>query len=860
MMQMMRFLTSFLMRRASWVLVTALLVTAVSAYYTARLYMNLRTDFEELLPTGARSVQDLAAVKDRMEATQNLGVLVFSDHPEVSKRFITDLSEAISRELPDLASHVEYRIDGEMRFFERRRALLMDITDLRRIRDYVRDRLSYEEEIRNPLNIFSGVEIPVPSFDRGALVSKYSARVSDYAKFKDGFYATPDGKIRVALVYLSGSAVGIDQALKLKAGIEGIVDRLDPQRYAPDLEVKYTGDVQNLIEERSALITDLGISTVVVSLLVVGVLLFYFKSLWATVALGASLWMGTLWTFGVSYFAVGYLNANSAFLGSIVLGNGINFGIVMLALYLEERKRFPHERALRRAMRGSMAGTMAAALAAGLAYGSLGLTSFRGFKQFGVIGLIGMALCWIASYTVLPAMLTWIDRRRSLAPRPRASAQGESHGWARRVARLSTGYPRAVLASGALVTVLLAVMAARQQGSWLETDTSQLRDRRSLTEGSGYLSKHLDEIFGRYLSPLVILPHTHEQTRALAREYKALQERQGSLSLISNVYSIHDFVPSLEDQRRKIAILREIQSMLPPRILRRISPEDARIVRDTITPESLRPYGVEDLPPMIRARFREKDGSVGKPVLVEPVFDPATLSDFANQKRLIEEVRAVAHRVDPGAAVVGQLPLTMDMIASISTDGPKATLFAFVAILVLSLVLFRRPAVILQAILPLCLGVAWMVLAARAAGLKINFLNFIALPIAFNIGVDYGVNLLSRIRQEGARRIVDIVATTGSAVALASATTVIGYSSLLMAGNQGFVSFGRLAVLGELTSLAASVLMLPAFLQWQAQRRERAAALSAGQGVSLGEAGDDRSNGPGLGREISPEERHRRQA
>src|SRR6476469_1543682 len=117
--------------------------------------------------------------------------------------------------------------------------------------------------------------------------------------------------------------------------------------------------------------------------------------------------MGVFSTFGLSYFAVGYLNANSAFLGSIVIGNGINCGIIHLARYLEERRRGrSNSRAVYSSIVHTATSTWTAAGAAGLAYGSLILTDFRGFRQFGIIGLIGMVLCWISAFTLLPAYLT----------------------------------------------------------------------------------------------------------------------------------------------------------------------------------------------------------------------------------------------------------------------------------------------------------------------------------------------------------------------------------------------------------------------------------------------------------------------
>src|SRR5262249_61489048 len=92
---------------------------------------------------------------------------------------------------------------------------------------------------------------------------------------------------------------------------------------------------------------------------------------------------------------VGHLNANPAFLGSIVVGNGINVPIIIVARYLEERRGgLPVEVAIHVGLRRTLAATFIAAFAAGLAYLSLALTNFRGFKDFGIIGGRRKALFW----------------------------------------------------------------------------------------------------------------------------------------------------------------------------------------------------------------------------------------------------------------------------------------------------------------------------------------------------------------------------------------------------------------------------------------------------------------------------------
>jgi predicted RND superfamily exporter protein len=108
------------------------------------------------------------------------------------------------------------------------------------------------------------------------------------------------------------------------------------------------------------------------------------------------------------------------------------------------------------------------------------------------------------------------------------------------------------------------------------------------------------------------------------------------------------------------------------------------------------------------------------------------------------------------------------------------------------------------------LGVALMLGVGAWLGQRLNFTNFIALPITFGIAADYSINVLKRAQSSGNPR--DAVAYTGGAVALCSATTVIGFGSLLVAQNGALFSFGELAVTGELTCLATAVLVVPAYL------------------------------------------------
>jgi predicted RND superfamily exporter protein len=126
--------------------------------------------------------------------------------------------------------------------------------------------------------------------------------------------------------------------------------------------------------------------------------------------------------------------------------------------------------------------------------------------------------------------------------------------------------------------------------------------------------------------------------------------------------------------------------------------------------------------------------------------------------------------------------------------------------------IFRRePSRALLSLLTMVV-VAFSSMAAMVAlGIKVNLLNFAALPITIGVGSDYVVNLF------GAMRSLRVGAATacakmGGAILLCSFTTVIGYLSLVLAHSGALRSFGWAAVLGELIAVLTVLLVLPVFM------------------------------------------------
>ena len=237
-------------------------------------------------------------------------------------------------------------------------------------------------------------------------------------------------------------------------------------------------------------------------------------------------------------------------------------------------------------------------------------------------------------------------------------------------------------------------------------------------------------------------------------------------------------------------------------------------------PKTLEPIGIEELPEQVARPFMERDGTRGRVVYLVPkkgrsVYDATYVDIFAASFR---EVKLPNGEVIRGS---GDPVIFSDMFQSVREDAPKAVAVSLLGTFLVLVIAFRAGAAAWLSLSALGLGIAWLVAILALAGIKLNFLNFVALPISIGVGSDYVVNVMKRRQLEGGEDFRRLMVETGGAVVLCSLTTTVGYLSLLLSINGAVSSFGLAAALGEVTTLLAAMLVLPAALFWLAQSRSK---------------------------------------
>ena len=91
-------------------------------------------------------------------------------------------------------------------------------------------------------------------------------------------------------------------------------------------------------------------------------------------------------------------------------------------------------------------------------------------------------------------------------------------------------------------------------------------------------------------------------------------------------------------------------------------------------------------------------------------------------------------------------------------------------------------------------------------------MNAIVLPSMLGLSVDGGVHLYHRIQERGISELGAIMRGTGSAVAICTLTSLLGFAGMLLADHPGLRSIGLLALIGLLGGLFGALVILPALV------------------------------------------------
>jgi predicted RND superfamily exporter protein len=788
----------WLTRHSRAVFVGALIAVAAAAYLVIW-HLPLYSDLSCLLPGDAPSVKGAEALARRMPSKDVMLMVLRAADPklrEAAGRAAVSGMRAIDKSLIERVD----ADDADVREFVRaHRHLFVPLEELRAARAALDQQIEQAKLRLNPLLVSS----QEGSADRAPALERLRAKRREAeAALARSAYVSADGKTQVIVIRTAFVATDVASDARLMAELDAIGARIRAAH--PGVELGFAGGPAVTLAEHGALVHGIVLSSLITALLVALVVYAYFRRVRLLALLAINIIVGTLLALGTAALTVGHLNAATAFLGAIIAGNGVNYGILLVSRYLEERRASAPEQAMATAISASLIPTLVASIGAAIAFGALAATEFRGFADFARIGGAGMLVCWITSFVLLPVLVLRFAPSGN-APSPLFGRIVVRVFAVRRPAVAGAIAGAVVLASGAVVWRFIA-------DDPYEYDLTQLRSEAPDAVASRAWMRASNEAVGRGLAGLggqtFLALDRADQVPAVV---DALRARAARDPIVGRVSSILDVVP--RDQEARLAELAQLRGSID--LILQFAPSltpEQRAQRAELAalrpPDELHAITAADLPPSIASRLTEKSGDIGLVVAVRPGgdFDEYDGRDLI---RFAASVRDVKLPDGETVSAVGAGVLFADVLLQIQEDGPLVTWIAAIGIALMVIVVVGRSRRAAAALGATFAGSLVMVAVCAIGGLRITFLDFVALPITLGLGVDYAINVAARAAEDDP---VVALRSTGGAVLLCSLTTMIGYLSLFASDNLAIRGFGVASLIGEITCMAAAFVIVPAVI------------------------------------------------
>ncbi|HNA79787.1 MAG: MMPL family transporter [Turneriella sp.] len=808
------------------ILLGVLAVSIVASFFTVKLFQDVRTDFATLLPENDRSVVHVKEATERTGGVGNIFVSIYSPDFEANKKFAQAYAALLEKYPKDLVKFFDYNTRDTEQFFKDRLFYYLGTEELKELRSTLRKRLE-----KTRLSAF-GMDLEESNPD--AQLKKVLKKIFDKYKGenpfgfnKEGYFTDKTGENVAMIIRPTGDAADQKFSEAVVSRLQADIAKLDPKKFHPQMEVGLAGTYVALLQNFASIIQDTVETAALTIFLVLGSIYLYYRSLRMVLMLCAGVLVGILLTFAVTYFRIGYLNQQTAFLASIIVGNGINFGLILMARYLEERGHgTSFRRSYNRAIFYTISATFMAAFATSISYSILSVTTFRGFSQFGFIGGIGMVLCWAALTLIIPCFLVLFERwRPQKVSKIHKFIQRDN---ARKLAQV-IHRNRKPLTWILYVLVPIAIAGTIIYASKDRFEYSLKKLSIKVSEGPGseqYFMRRVDTILGNGSNASMLIAHDREDAHRTAQALEkkiADAKAAGKPLFISSVRWLDQFYP--QDQQEKLAVIKDLRRLFLPKYLSMLSPQEREWGQVALKALKAEPFKTEELPEMVLRLFREVDGKIGRVVFVAASQD-AVLSNILDIIQIGKEIGSSVTLAPGKTLEKGQVlfasesMIFIDILANVSSEGPIVTLICFLAVGGLIWSGFRKLKEFLIVYTFLSLGMFAFIATLQFFEVKLNFFNFITIPITIGIGVDYAINIYYRYKADHERSITDAVASTGSAVFLCSWTTIIGYGTMLWAKNQAMASFGLMAVIGEVSCLAFAMVFMPAWLGMREDRRK----------------------------------------
>jgi hypothetical protein len=845
-------------RRYRLVFLVSLLVVATAAGLITRLHFD--TDILNLLPKHDPKIQHFLEAMERFGGVDYLLVVVRvpEDEPPEPYELLVDRLGKRLEAVPEIGG-VDYVIGAPEELIERiypKAVLFLDDEG----REELAERVSpagIEARVRElrrfvttPQSLALEDLIKIDPFGLAEiLLGRLEATRGDLAvDWTSGYYLSQDHRLLLLLAQPIKPPQDTEFDVQLVDAVQAEVDAVLGDwseivdggagfgfgEAPPAPELALGGSYLTALDDYKLIRGDMVRNIVTSTALVLALFLLAFRRLGPLLYAITPLACGLVLTFGFAAITVGTLSSATSGTAALLIGLGIDFVIVSYGRYVEERRRGSDmEAALATMAATSGRAVVVGAVTTAATFFAFLVTDFTGLRQMGFLTGTGILFCMLSVLFQLPALVAWGERRHQRREtRPNLYLHSFGTG---PLMRFAIHRPRTCLVIGALLTVAAGGAAL---GLEFEEGMKTMRPEKGNRgiEVGEEVARHFDSGFDAMM--LMIKGRTLDDVFERSEAAVVGARRLADDGVILGYSGLTTLMPSPRRQRRAIEwlergvtsgrldmsrITADLHAALAEEGLR-VEPfahglelfDQALSVEEPIAPDVL---AAEPETAKLLHRYlqRAEDG--------ESWVSVVYLYPAHNRWRRAPPPQAVelAEELGPDVVLTGPNVINQRMRQRVRRDAVVAAILGFLLVALLLWLDFGSLRDALLSLVPLLIGLVWMLGAMDAVGLQMNFMNVFVTTMIIGIGVDYGVHAVHRYREANDQGHGDLgrgLVETGKAIVVASLSTVVGFGSLATSRYPGLQSTGIVAVLGALATALVAITLLPAYLALREQRSE----------------------------------------
>ena len=751
----MRSLATLLVRKPRTVLLIFTIITVIIGIFAQNLYME--SDLSGFLPPDTPELKDWDKIVEDFHVGSTILIYVEAGH---MKNGIKD---------PDVMKEID-RVCSNPRLdiYENDEGIRDGILKIRSISNLVK-----EENSKPLLKGGNGVkEIP----DDIDTISIYFSRTA--LSSTKGVLYTNKYDVAVLIIQLTENADYDDVLERTKEAIEHKGGTLTEMTITGTIAMQKA--IQKTSMEQLILVFPIAIA------LVSFVLLYFHRSFKGVIIAFLPPAYALILTFGTLGVVNPALTLISVSVVALLMGLGVDYSIHLMNRFAEETSIDDKIDRIEKILRSTGKAIMLSTITTMIGFGSLMISSMSPMVSFGFACTIGILYCFVSAIILVPCLVLILKFENKI----------HVSGW-KKFAKFAVDNRRRVI----VIAIFFAIMSlillphVKTDVNYSEMAPEGIPELKALQDysenfggGSNFNAFYLD------VGPQgLTYPETIDAIYKMEEKMRKIGVKEGILKDGLVVYSIADELKEVNDILKKNEIIDELAKHYGV----------DKVLFDQIADEGL-----------ISKDYSKTIVVVSIPIGLS-IEEIEILINGVNE--IIDETCLTLPRGGYISHVTGQDAINVAIDEKLADEQARSMVIALLLVLAALIIIFNSSLYGFLTMIPVVFVLIWEPGFLVGFSIPLSVTTISIASIMIGIGIDYGVHITHRVREEMENGLSNVDATkvaiekTGPSLVEAALTTVAGLLSIFLVGVPAMQEFGLVVILMTSLSCVAAVLILPTF-------------------------------------------------